>query len=189
LKNGIPQETVTEFADRCRECGAKYGKLLKQKPCKDWYDVPSDEMTLEQARQAVKDLRKKLAEHLEQEPCGDVISRQAVINQIFYSTDNNGDVVLGSTLRERIARLPSVAPQEPKTGYWITKEAYSEDKAMGFTEQIVCSNCDMQNSYFSEWDECKNPISKTFIRSKFCPNCGCRMFEPQESEDKDADSN
>lgn len=23
-------ETVTEFADRCRECGAKYGKLLKQ---------------------------------------------------------------------------------------------------------------------------------------------------------------
>ena len=24
-------ETVTEFADRCRECGAKYGKLLKQK--------------------------------------------------------------------------------------------------------------------------------------------------------------
>ena len=75
--------------------------------------------------------------------------------------------------------------QELKTGHWITKEAYSEDKAMGFTEQIVCSNCDMQNSYFSEWDECKNPISKTFIRSKFCPNCGCRMVEPQESEDEE----
>lgn len=28
-------ESVTEFADRCRECGAKYGKLLKQKPCED----------------------------------------------------------------------------------------------------------------------------------------------------------
>lgn len=26
----VPHETVTEFADRCRECGAKYGKLLKQ---------------------------------------------------------------------------------------------------------------------------------------------------------------
>lgn len=24
-------ETITEFADRCRECGARYGKLLKQK--------------------------------------------------------------------------------------------------------------------------------------------------------------
>ena len=28
-------ETVTEFADRCRECGARYGKLLKQKLCGD----------------------------------------------------------------------------------------------------------------------------------------------------------
>ena len=35
LKNGIPYETVTEFADRCRECGAKYGKLLKKEPCED----------------------------------------------------------------------------------------------------------------------------------------------------------
>lgn len=31
LKNGIPQETVTEFADRCKECGAHYGRLLNQK--------------------------------------------------------------------------------------------------------------------------------------------------------------
>lgn len=39
IVNGIPHETVTEFADRCRECGAKYNKLLKQEPktghCKD----------------------------------------------------------------------------------------------------------------------------------------------------------
>ena len=28
-------ETVTEFADRCKECGARYGKLLKQKPDKE----------------------------------------------------------------------------------------------------------------------------------------------------------
>ena len=36
LINALPpvtqkSETVTEFADRCRECGAKYGKLLEQK--------------------------------------------------------------------------------------------------------------------------------------------------------------
>jgi hypothetical protein len=30
IKNGIPHETVTEFAGRCRECGAKYGKLLEK---------------------------------------------------------------------------------------------------------------------------------------------------------------
>jgi len=32
LCDDAKSETVTEFADRCRECGAKYGKLLKQKP-------------------------------------------------------------------------------------------------------------------------------------------------------------
>lgn len=31
IKTINPQETVTEFADRCKECGAKYGRLLKQK--------------------------------------------------------------------------------------------------------------------------------------------------------------
>jgi len=41
---------------------------LEQEPCENWHDVPCAEMTLEQARQAVKDLRKKLAECLEQEP-------------------------------------------------------------------------------------------------------------------------
>ena len=41
-------ETVTEFADRCRECGAKYGKLLKREPCPDAI-----------SRQDVLDLAKK----------------------------------------------------------------------------------------------------------------------------------
>ena len=31
----IKHETVTEFADRCKECGSRYGKLLKQKLCED----------------------------------------------------------------------------------------------------------------------------------------------------------
>ncbi len=44
-------------------------EAIEQKPCDEWYDVPSDEMTLEQARQAVRDLRKKLAKYLMQEPC------------------------------------------------------------------------------------------------------------------------
>lgn len=36
LNSSTPYETVTEFADRCRECGAKYTKLLGgQEPCED----------------------------------------------------------------------------------------------------------------------------------------------------------
>jgi len=99
-------------------------------------------------------------------------------NDYFIGYGTYNPEVFSRYLRDYF--MPSVTPQEPKTGHWITKEAYSEDKAMGFTEQIVCSNCDMQNSYFSEWDECKNPISKTFIRSKYCPNCGAKMQEVEE---------
>lgn len=55
-------------------------EALEQEPCEDWHDIPSEEMTLEQARQAVKDLRKKLAEHLEQKPVLDKI--RAEIEQI-----------------------------------------------------------------------------------------------------------
>lgn len=29
IRNSTPHETVTEFADRCRECGAKYGKAAQ----------------------------------------------------------------------------------------------------------------------------------------------------------------
>lgn len=35
-----PTETVTEFADRCKECGARYGKLLKQKD--KWIPISED---------------------------------------------------------------------------------------------------------------------------------------------------
>ena len=61
----------------CDEWNKDYKAIMKSirqlpsvtpQPSEDWYDVPSDEMTLEQARQAVKNLRKKLAEHLEQQP-------------------------------------------------------------------------------------------------------------------------
>ena len=43
-------------------------KALEQEPSEDWYDLPADEMTFKQARQAVKDLRIMLAEYLTQEP-------------------------------------------------------------------------------------------------------------------------
>ncbi len=51
--------------DKWRESIIVISDWLQQEPCKDWYDVPSDEMTLEQARQAVRDLRKMWAEHLD----------------------------------------------------------------------------------------------------------------------------
>ena len=108
----------------------------------------------------------KVMDWLEQEPCEDAISRKAVINQIFYSTDNNGDVVLGSALRERIARLPSVTPQEPRKGHWIM----THDYFTGAYESIDYVKCSCCHDYSLE-------------EGNYCPNCGAKMVEPKESED------
>ena len=94
---------------------------------------------------------------LEQEPCEDAVSRKAVINQIFYSTDNNGDVVLGSALRERIARLPSVTPKiEPRKGHWIEEFVDTEGEV-----RFTCSCCGKYQLFGTD----------------FCYNCGAKMEE------------
>ena len=131
---------------------------LEQELCDDWYDVPSDEMTLKQARQAVKDLRKKLVEYLEQEPTTkndlgvDSISRQEAIDtirQLYLDLASQKYVI------DLLKVLPSVTPQEPKTGHWID--------VFGGCE---CSECgDLEPGY-----------------SDYCPNCGAKMIESQESE-------
>ena len=59
----------------------------------DWLDVPSDEMTLEQARQAVKDLRKKLVEYLEQEPKkGHWIFKSSYLRWDMYKCSECGEI-------------------------------------------------------------------------------------------------
>lgn len=53
-----------------------------------------------------------------------------------------------------IEALPSVNPQEPKTGHWIDKDEKS----------AVCSCCNRNNILFGD----------------YCKWCGCRMVDPQE---------
>ena len=54
--------------------------------------------------------------------------------------------------------------QEPKTGHW---------KAKSFHE-LFCDNCGF------DFDIMRNDFIE---KMNFCPNCGCRMVEPQESEE------
>lgn len=54
--------------------------------------------------------------------------------------------------------------QEPKTGYWVHGEYCSE------------CGCDVP-AYIIDWKWQKD------MNAKYCPNCGARMVEPQESED------
>jgi len=102
---------------------------------------------------------------LDQEPCADAISRQAVLDEI---SDYNNDLDYTTTeLYDRIKRMSSVNPQEPRAGHWI------EHKHNGL-DYIECSKC-------STWF-----LRMYLTRNSYCPNCGCQMFEPhEEGEDKE----
>ena len=58
-----------------------------------------------------------------------------------------------------IDKLPSVTPQEPRKGHWITRP--------NIYGVAFCSECDFELK-----------INNT----NYCPNCGAKMVEPQESE-------
>lgn len=113
---------------------------------------------------------------LEQEPCGDLISRQAVTdtticdgiscNECSFNTCEDGQP--GCLLKERVDKLPPVTPQEPKTGHWNCGD--------DMFEYAICSSCKHETG--EAWEYAKRNF-------KYCPNCGTRMVEPQESEDKE----
>lgn len=132
-------------------------KALKQQPCEDWHGVPSDEMTLEQARQAVKDLRKMLPEYLEQNPYEDVVSRKAVLDQAVDYGSNTYLIPVNS-----VKALPPVNPQ-PKTGKWIEK--WDSDHLVILAYE--CSKCGMMMNVNT---------------SHYCPNCGAKMAESEDKE-------
>lgn len=106
----------------------------------------------------------------------DAISRQAAIDAMYVLCDT------GETLKENpwrdnphidavvetIEQIPSVNPQ-PKTGHWILLDECSNS---GY----YCSECHKKLV--------KEGWSGTVKKIKYCPNCGCRIVEPQESEDK-----
>ena len=56
--------------------------------------------------------------------------------------------------------------QEPKTGHWILHK----HNGIG---HIECSEC---SRFYLE---------AHLLTNRYCPNCGCHMVEPQESEDKE----
>lgn len=91
----------------------------------------------------------------------DAISRQAVINGLVSIAKAKAKSDAQKSLMGRIMffteRLPSVNSQ-PKTGHWIDKGAY-----------IDCSECG--HHYL--------------VQHNYCPNCGFRMVEPQESEEQE----
>ena len=97
---------------------------------------------------------------LSAEPCYDAISRQAMHialeKWIIYGEYKYSNAT--KYLYDRIDRLPSVNPQEPKTGHWI------ENDIQEHVELVY--HC----------DQCGNEAWGEYEKTPFCSNCGAKMF-------------
>jgi hypothetical protein len=122
--------------------------------------------TNEEANRIIDSLD-RVTEYIEKQPCEDAISRQAYIERYRkWGYSEYGRKMNNEALAIRVAMsLPPVTPQ-PKMGHW----EYSE-KLLGH----VCSACGNP----AYWNEDKE------LLTNYCPNCGAKMTEPQESEDKE----
>ncbi len=94
------------------------------------------------------------------EPCDDAISRQAAIDTLdntdkFMDEDRTVETYK-ALLKECYEVLPSVTPKQ-KMGRWISS-----------VNDNTCSIC--------------GEHSLTYWKSKFCPNCGAKMEESEDTE-------
>lgn len=88
---------------------------------------------------------------LEQEPCEDVISRQAVLDITWEEPSYTDALNVLTEVRDKVKELPSVNPQE-KTGHWIDRDVYDADR-------WKCSECGRTEPY----------------KEDYCPKCGAKM--------------
>lgn len=99
-------------------------------------------------------------EELEQEPCTDAISRQAVLNLAkFDGRDGLGSIIHAFDVEQ----LPSVTPAE-KVGKWkrISMDKYSE--------------------HAKYWYRCDRCGEDNLGNTNYCPNCGQRKMQEAEDE-------
>ena len=152
----------------CDECE----KAVKESIIEELENMPC--ITPEEM-QKCKDIVKKYTP--KQKPCEDAVSRQAVLEQINCWIGSGEYRYTNATdyLNKRIKALQAVNPQE-KAGYWMPIEYPTGVEAFGVKEmsaqELQCS-------------ECGKTVDISDGDFKYCPYCKARMFEPQESEDKE----
>ena len=112
----------------------------------------------------------ELLKALEQEPSGDAISRQAVLELVnkgymgLYARQTDIEI-----MKDKINDLPPINPQEPKTGHWIMP---IQDDGMSdpIYYQVRCSKCGFDLDPQTWHQELHQ-----YNADKYCPNCGARM--------------
>lgn len=97
------------------------------------------------------------------EPCGDCISREAVLDTLVWY--ENGNKLDAKETIALIQRLPSVHA-EPRTGHWIFEKGDGDTCVDGYICSVCKTSYHTQVPYFAEY--------------KYCPNCGARMEASHE---------
>ena len=127
------------------------------------YEIDEEYVTITNLKDY--DALRMAREILEQEPCDDAISRQHITEQYESCADmlSDEELVGANLVMEWVYKAPSVRPQE-QTGHWIlTIEDWNK---------WACSECGYS----------KRTDIHVKLGYNYCPDCGARMVEPQESE-------
>lgn len=177
-----------------REEAIKELKILRE----DYWDEYGDTMpALDMAIKA-----------LEQQPSEDCISRQAVdelSKELVHTTRDKADFLCN--FWEGLRKLPPVQPKY-NTSEWchdckeydqnkhccprlnrVIRNAVEEAKKTKVGHWVKTLKEVMGEGYMWYCDKCERQVyqdsSRPYPSEKYCPNCGAKMIEPQESEDKE----
>lgn len=176
----VKDRTDKEYAKRIKEIGEEAEAIISG----EWYrQMKEAGMNREEAIKIIKECKEKGFKHtfytldeyhealdmaikaLEQEPCEDAISRQAVLDMMQMRMG-------GKELYKAVYELPPVTPQ-PKTGHWEWVQ-YDYNPNIGNCHCSECHCVVAEGVYKNE--KAGIPLYK------YCPQCGAKMVEPQESE-------
>ena len=102
----------------------------------------------------------------------DLIEREKVVE--ILRIIGHGRPISGKRAISLICEMPTAEQSKQRHGQWIEKPPYEDETVKGLEFQIVCSECDEQNSSIT-FDENSVPIAKTFYRTRYCPHCGADM--------------
>ena len=108
----------------------------------------------------------------------DLIQRQAVLDYISrILNQGTGKKKSFEFIQKYVEKLSPVTPQS-KTGHWIDDNENEIDAQYG-RHLYKCSKCNEYADMFvggtEDWWDLEKP--------NYCPNCGAKMVEPQESSE------
>lgn len=119
-------------------------------------------------------------EALRCKPCEDAVSRDLMTNTLgatcIAKRDEKGDLIALCS----IDNLPSVTPQ-PRKGHWIR----IGDRDSGYRDIVICkcSECGDKKEFTGKFElEGYRLVIDMDHVYKFCPNCGAKMAESEDTE-------